>query len=305
MNAILVTFNEHYFKYFTVFYKSLQRNYPDYPSLIVLWQTLTLEQLEFLKTIPRIHLIDIDTLEVPPGPGLKGRDTDSRIYYARFFIFTDRFKDFDPILYLDIDVVVLKPLDLLFEQTGFTIFQEAYHGVHPIIRTNVEEEKLQQLINDDQLPEFPESAANAGIFLAQRSIRTADHFNSMIDIKERYEPYLVWADQSVLNLWMLKHRIPKTVDYRYNFQPLLLDQRREKEAYKNIFLFHLNGMVVTGHLELLMNMALLCWKAPVPGRIFYFLFHRFFFTQNTVRYPRLEGLLRILNQAFPKQKTPS
>lgn len=298
MNAILVTFNGNYFKYFSLFYKSLRRNYPDYPALIVLCQALNPEQLAFLNKIPRIHIVDIDTLEVPPGPGLKGRETDTRIYYARFFIFTEQFDQFDSILYLDIDVVVLKPLTHLFEQTEFLIFQEAYCDVHPIIRTNVEKEKLNQLIKVDQLPEFPDVGANAGIFLAPKSFRTPENFNSLIDIKNRYEPYLIWADQSVINLWMLKHRIPKTIDYRYNFQPLLLDKRREQAAYRDMYLFHFNGMVVTGHLELLMNMATLCWRVPVLGRMVYYLIHRFLFTQNTVRYPKLEGFMRLLNKPF-------
>lgn len=300
MNAIFVNVSSSYFKYFHVFNRSLQRNYPNYPALIVVWQDLTEPQLAFLKTIPRAHAYDVNSLNVKAGPRLVGRPEDPTIYYTRFTIFSDRFSQFEKILYLDTDITILKPLDKLFQHSEFTIFQEAYHGVHPIIRTDIQEEKLVRLIEEDQIPVFPEAGVNAGVFMAPQKVRTQENFNALLELKERYNDYLIWADQSVMDLWILKNFMKITVDYRFNFQPLLLDQRRAKDAYKDIHIFHFNAMVKTPYLELLMNMSLFCWKISLVGRSMYYLFHRFFFTQNTIRYPKLNWFLNFLDRRFKK-----
>jgi lipopolysaccharide biosynthesis glycosyltransferase len=298
-NALFVSTSQEYFKYFSVFIRSLLKNYPDYPNLIVAWQNFTQKQQEYLNVIPRVHSLDLDTVDFTAGPAMFGREwEDPKIYYARLLIFSELFEDYDSILYLDMDTVILKPLDGLFKLNSFTIFQESYQGEHPIINSSVDPEGLAELMKVDNLPPLPPVAANAGVFLAPLSVRTKANFQSLMDIKERYREYLIWADQSVLNLWMLKNGYSAVLDYRYNFQAMLVDQRRAWDAFRDVYLLHFNGMVVTHHLELLMNLGLSCWRIPLVGRWIYFLFQRFFFTQNTVRFPRLNPLLSWLGKRF-------
>ena len=140
--------------------------------------------------------------------------------------------------------------------------------------------------------------ANDGVNLL--SVSTDKNFAELMAIKERYREFLIWGDQSAMNLWMLKNGIGKTADYRYNFQPLLFDQRRAWDAFGDIKILHFNGMVITSYLTLLMNVSLVLWRIPIAGRWLYYLFHRFFFTQNTIRYPRLNFALNWLSRRFRK-----
>ncbi|MCZ6673232.1 MAG: hypothetical protein O7C75_09870 [Verrucomicrobia bacterium] len=298
-NAILTSVSSEYYKYFFIFNRSLQRYFPNYPELIVLWQKLTPEQLAHLNNIPRVQSWDVDAIEFEAGPPMVGRESDDpKIYYMRFLIFSNLFNDYDNILYLDTDITILRPLDELLDKKEFTIIDDPYKGKHPIIRTNINEEKLDRLTREDKLPSLPKFGANAGVFLAPRSIRSEENFQELMKIKERYRDYLNLGDQSVMNLWILKYSLCKRADFRYNFQPLLLDYRRAGDAFRHIHIFHFNGMVRTPHLALLMNMSALCWRIPWAGRWIYYVFHRFFFTQNTVRFPRLNFLLNWWNRRF-------
>jgi len=49
-----------------------------------------------------------------------------KVFYARFMMWNDYFKQFDKILHLDVDIYIIRPLDYIFENEDFFIVSEVY-----------------------------------------------------------------------------------------------------------------------------------------------------------------------------------
>lgn len=267
-HAIAVTVGANYFDVLCLFLDTLEQNYPAHPNVVVCYRNFSLGQTRFLKQrYARLRLLDIDGYPLPTGPGMLHHDRlyDLDVFYARLLLWTDVFDDYQVVLYLDVDLLVLAPLDGLFETSSFSIIAESYRGAHPVLYDNQQDE-WQPLLKEDGIAECSDQQpANAGVFAIARRYRTHAQFQRLASILERYEPYLAWGDQSMLNIWMWQNGLEPSYDFRYNFQARLLEQRRERKAYRDARILHFNGMSTTGLVAHVMQMAIMLWVIPGIG----------------------------------------
>jgi hypothetical protein len=85
-------------------------------------------------------------------------------------------------------------------------------------------------------------AANAGVLVLPQTVRTAAHLAEAQRITRRYGRYLIWGDQSMLNIWMARHQLSVVHDCRFNYQlRLLLELDRPCCRFRDVRILHFNG----------------------------------------------------------------
>ncbi len=225
-HAIVSFFNDRYFDYFRACYHSLKRNYPAHPPLLVAYDGHSPDVEAFLD---RTGITRISPDRPPRHDAIDPNRIKSPIVFDRFSLWTDYFDDYDNLLHLDVDTLVLGSLDEIISSPGFFII--ANHEPWPTTRVFVEgaseDADLHALLREDGLdyPHDMDDMANAGVFVLPRRFRNSEEHALIERLTMRYGPYLAYADQSVISLWCLLRGIPYSRDYRFNCQtPLLGDE---------------------------------------------------------------------------------
>jgi lipopolysaccharide biosynthesis glycosyltransferase len=144
--------------------------------------------------------------------------------YFKYFLWTDEFRDFDKILFLDVYILVLGSLDELFQKNEFFIVSD--HSIN--YRTTIfpygfkDDEKLIKLLSEDGFvyPIGQDSMANVGVLLVSNKYRTKSHLDKLVYFTRRYNKYLQFGEQSAISLWCTHNNIKYSYDYRYNLQIL-------------------------------------------------------------------------------------
>ena len=166
---------------------------------------------------------------------------DRPIMYARWAAFTSAFDAYDTILYLDVDTLVLAPLDDLLAADGPLAFEEAYPHVETLIFRDPEDPDLGELLRADGLGDWHWQVANAGVIALPRRCRRIEHLAEADRLARRYAPHLMWGDQSLLNLWLACNGLRAVHDFRFNYQVRLILERRERHVYRYAKILHFNG----------------------------------------------------------------
>jgi hypothetical protein len=163
--------------------------------------------------------------------------------YARWAAFTGRFDRYDQVLYLDADMLVLGPLDALVGSSQMVAFEELFPHKSTLVFTDRDAPGLRALLDADGLGNHSWNvAANAGVIALPRSVRTAEHLATARRITQKYGPYLMWGDQSLLNVWMARYGFGVTHDCRFNYQlRLLLENQRPCCPFRDVKILHFNG----------------------------------------------------------------
>jgi lipopolysaccharide biosynthesis glycosyltransferase len=118
-HAIIVTFDQNYLDPFRLFFRSLTRNWPDHPDLLILHKGINVQQIRELTAFPRVFASDIRGEPFETGPiMLHQKHFDAEVFYARFLIWKNGFPQYEKILYCDIDALVIRPLDELLNSTN-------------------------------------------------------------------------------------------------------------------------------------------------------------------------------------------
>jgi lipopolysaccharide biosynthesis glycosyltransferase len=296
-HAIIVTFNEAYLDQFRLFSRSLNRYWPDHPDLLLLHKGLTIAQIDEVTSSPRVFTFDISAETFETGPGMLHRKRfDEEVFYARFLIWKNGFRQYDKILYCDIDALVIRPLDELFAYNEFVIVKEAYRGEKPIFYDHRNPD-LQKLLEEDGIT-GTDHAINCGMFMIPSSERTHANYNNLVLFVRRYEPYLAWGDQSVINLWCLKKNVRILDDFRYNFQIRLIAQDRVCDAYRDVKLLHFNGYSGSLFLLFLMQNAYLAFRCGFWGRWVFYRWHHLLFAESTFKFRRFRKLMYYYIRVF-------
>lgn len=245
MHALLVTVDAAYAGILNLFLKCLQRYYPDHPRLIVCTSGWTPELFQpFCRQFPLLEWLDAADLRFPKGPPPVGHipSMDRPVMYARWAALTSRFDAYDTVLYLDVDMLVLGPLDELFTADRLLAFEEAYPHRNTLVFRDPADERLRQMLVKDGLgDENWQAAANAGVLALPRRYRTQEQLAEVERLAERYGPYLMWGDQSVLNLWLARNGLRPVRNFRFNYQVRLIPERRERNVYADAKILHFNG----------------------------------------------------------------
>lgn len=115
-------------------------------------------------------------------------------------------------LYLDADTVVLDDCDAIFLHHQFYIEQESYTWEDQIFINNNEHQLLHMAQVDDI--SIWGIAWNAGVFMLPKKYNTQEVLHELLSILSKYTKFIKWADQSVLAIWLLKHRfLPSKILY--------------------------------------------------------------------------------------------
>jgi hypothetical protein len=244
MHAILVTVDAEYAGVLRVFLRCLERHYPRHPQVVVCtmgWTTGM--RVPFDREIQGLRWLDAAALTFPDGPPIgHERTLERRVMYARWAAMTPAFDAYDTVVYLDADTLVLGPLDELFASGRPLAFEDAYPDRRELVFYDPDRPALRRLLAEDGLADWTwETAANAGVLVLPRPYRTMAQLAEGERLAARYDPYLRWGDQSVLNLWLARNGIRPRADVRFNYQARFFLERRERAAYGDARVLHFNG----------------------------------------------------------------
>ena len=245
MNAVMVTVNERYVDFLQLFLASLHQHYPNHPEVLACidgWSAQAKQRLQ--ARFPFVSWIDVKELEWTAGPAMRHDEAFNHpVMYARWAALTKRFDQYDTIVYLDVDMLVLGPLDELCASAEMRAFEETYPEKDKLVFRDRASADLQQLLLADGLQHQRwDVAANAGVLALPRSVRTAAHLAEAQRITRRYGHHLMWGDQSMLNIWMARHQLSVVHDCRFNYQlRLLWKLDRPCCQFRDVRILHFNG----------------------------------------------------------------
>jgi len=145
------------------------------------------------------------------------RTQDMAITYFKLNAWSYKYDEYDNILYIDTDTLVLKPLDELLDSEEFAIMKD------PILMNFINKtEKLTALLKEDDLHNHFNNKIecpmiNAGLFVLPKKYRTKETHDYIQYLRDRYNPFNFYADQAIITLWWLKNKIPAMLSRNYNF----------------------------------------------------------------------------------------
>lgn len=220
-NAIFLTFDDKFSLYARACLNSMARNYSEHPELLVFFQGRDPEMLEYLRSFKRLTLIPRLNLE-PLDSGWHLGYARSGIVYHRYCLWTELFNGYDNVLQLDVDTLVLKPLDELFAHTEFFAVPNHCHIPHVRVFSPgaINDGALLSMLKEDGLPAFdgPDDMCNAGVYLMPKHYRTPEQCELLMHITRKYNRFFLFADQSALSVWCKLNAIEYSRSYEYNFQ---------------------------------------------------------------------------------------
>ena len=223
-NAIYIVFDDQHKQHARACLNSIEKHYPDHPTIIVVYDGHDEGFLEYLQSIKRVRFRPYRKkrllLKFPQG-------ISSSKIFAKLDLWSNSFHEFDDILYLDADTLILKPLDKLFQGEFFVtgnnipfkearVFNPKYEGNKTLL-TLLLEDNLHFLADKNDM-------CNAGVFVIPRKYRTVMEHRYLYKIISRYNEYISYADQSIISIWSHLKGIRYSEEYQYNFQVPLFDK---------------------------------------------------------------------------------
>jgi|GEM_PF-1217750 len=220
-HAIFLVFDDAYSRQATACLKSIEANYPGHPRILACYDGSDPAVLAFLDAVENLERVPYEQDDARL-PGIHLGVVNSPKVFHRYLLWSEKFDAYDAILHLDVDTLVLKPLDALFETDEF--FAVSDHSNTPayrVFRAGLEQDQqLLAMLAEDGLP-FPggqDDMINAGVFVIPRRYRTRAQYDKLWELTRRYNSYLLFADQSAISLWCHLNGIRIATDYRFNFQ---------------------------------------------------------------------------------------
>lgn len=235
-----MTFDDRFSRLAIACLKSIKKNYPKHPRLFIYYDGNDARILKLLRRVPNAEMVP--SIEIPGiSDNLSLGEVGSPTVYYRYFVWGDFFADFDNVLYLDVDTLVLRPLDRLFDTTEFFVVdnREPDDRVRVFDGADLEDESLCNMLAQDELPTMRGIAdmCNAGVFVIPKKLRSSQSQKQLVDITNRYNRYLKFADQSAISLWCCKNKIPFSTKYEFNYQVTFFNSEIHREL-RDIYVLH-------------------------------------------------------------------
>jgi len=272
-NAIFIALDDRHWHYFMHCYNSLLDNYPNHPILLVHYSGWRKERIDWLSYREDIRLYLKQDLPKEFSYRWYHEEVPSKMVYFKYLLWTNEYDEYDNILHLDADTIVLSPLDDLFEKTEFFVVKNNLPFKEVQVLSNskayeayfIKNNKTYRKAVDPLLQEhgltYPKhmDMVNAGVFLIPKAYRTKQYLDSLLKITNDFGPFLVYADQSALSLWCIENGITPSSDYQYNFQMPVFDKllrsrykddlsvgwyfSYKKDILNNIKIIHFSGIL--------------------------------------------------------------
>lgn len=269
-HALSVITDDRYAPYTEVLLKSLDRAYPRHPDTVILGIDLSEDWKTRLLRYGRTRFVALPETERLKGPLLKDdRVSSAEAVYAGSFFWKHGFPEYDRMAKLDADMLVLGSLDELWSNERFLMIRDAYAGPRLIFRVPNDPAVIALMQTDGLTP--PTQLGNGGMYVLPRQLRTREEYERLVSLTRRYGPHVMWAEQSILNLWMAMHGITPVNDRTLNFQErffwryLLIDRTRIK-------ILHMNSLPY-GRARLFLLKAAYHLLPSLPGTILYLMIH--------------------------------
>lgn len=219
-HAIFISFDDRHFLYAKSCLRSLEQNYPTHPDILALYDGENPEVFAFLKGIQKIIICPPSHLKLLNLKDINLGVVNSPQVFNRYILWTTQFDDYENILHLDVDVLILKPLDELFEKNDFFAVCD-FSPTYSIFKNTCQDlAKVKQMLLNDHihLQDYPFDMLNAGVFMIPKRFRNKRHFKHLWTITEKYNDFMMFADQSAISLWCHQNKIHFSADIRFNFQ---------------------------------------------------------------------------------------
>lgn len=150
-----------------------------------------------------------------------GVDSDStRIAIMKFYIFSKYFKKYDNIVYLDSDIIVRKPLNLLFSVKGFYAIMD--NGIWKFLKNQfILKENSPYLFKDYNLRK---KAFNSGVMAFSTDIIKNNSFKRLKELFVEFNKSRKIVDQGIINLYFYGSwkELPKIYNYSPYFNAIKL-----------------------------------------------------------------------------------
>lgn len=226
-NAIFIAFDDHHYFYFRHLYNSLQESYPGHPKLLVHYNGWDPNKVSWLRSMPGIDLTIVKDLPLNINVNLHHKSVPSKMVYYKYLLWTDKFDEYDNILHLDVDTIILSPLDDIIECPEFFIVKNniSFKEIQVLSKDKIYRDTIEDALKSYNIrcPD-QDDMVNAGVFVIPKRYRKKEYLDSLINITNDFNTLLVYADQSALSIWCLKNHINPNSDYRYNFQMPLFNK---------------------------------------------------------------------------------
>ncbi len=226
--AVLVTIDKGYIRPLQIMLRSLLHVHPEKDfSLYILHSSLEKADLEEIAAAldeARCRLFPIrvedDMLDQAPVTDRYPKEMYYRIFAARYLP-----EELDRVLYLDPDLVVINPLDTLYEMDLEDYFFAAASHVHGPMQ------KLNELRLD---MEEPAPYINTGVMMLHLSaLRREQDFDEVTAYIRRYKNRLLLPDQDVIS-GLYAPRILPIDPFRYNMTERLFLLRPAVRRWLNL-----------------------------------------------------------------------
>jgi len=221
-NAIFMSIDQRFLQCVRICLSSMEYFYKNHPEIIVYHTDLTdIQIVELSKITSNISFIKNHCKKAGPVMDHLTWTVNPNVFYARFLLWKDpKFNEYNNILHLDADTIILWSLDSLFKKKKFFMVKEAYLWDDQLFY-DFNDKELSKKISKDWI-DIENREWNAGVFLLPKDLRTDENYNELIKILDDYWKRIKRADQSIINIWMYKHNFRLSSLYKYNYQHRLL-----------------------------------------------------------------------------------
>ncbi len=246
-NAIFLSFDDNYAHFAKSCINSIISNYPNYPDLLVNYSGENKNILGFLENVKNLKLVKVSrTHDYLVGP------IANQIVFDRFELWNEFELEYDNILHLDVDTIVLKNLDHLFCDNSFY----AVSDTHPLTRilkihdrslphslASIFPEKMEQYIKEDDLVGIADQhkMMNAGVFVLPKRWRTPAAYAQLIYLAQRYHEHVAYADQSLISIWAMQQGLNISTEIYDNFQMVFFLNEDINIDINKIAILHFTG----------------------------------------------------------------
>ncbi len=135
----------------------------------------------------------------------------------KFYLFTEEFKRWEHIIFLDSDIIVKSSLNGLLDVKKFgAVFDSGgVTKIHNYFYLN--ENNITNYLNLIDNYDLNKMALNSGVFSFNTNIINRNNFKEILELFGKYESNSVTGEQEILNLYFYKRW--KRVPYVYNLPP--------------------------------------------------------------------------------------